>query len=143
MPSNKKKPDTAATPVSATLTALEVNPETGLTRAEVDARRKEHSYNEVAEQKTHSVRKFLGKFWCVSAWMLEMIIVLSANRCHSIATSPGTPFCWPRCARPVILSRDSENSRELPAGLPAILPEGKPIRQVSAKFQAGGSLSLV
>lgn len=78
MPSNKKKPDIAAAPVSATLAALEVNPETGLTRAEVDARRKEHGYNEVAEQKTHSIRKFLGKFWGVSAWMLEIIIVLSA-----------------------------------------------------------------
>jgi H+-transporting ATPase len=78
MPSNKKKPDIATAPVSATLAALEANPETGLTRAEVDARRKEHGYNEVAEQKVHSVRMFLGKFWGMSAWMLEMIIILSA-----------------------------------------------------------------
>ena len=38
---------------------------------EVDARRKEHGYNEVAEQEEHPVLKFLGKFWGLSAWMLE------------------------------------------------------------------------
>ena len=57
---------------------LKVNPDIGLTRAEVDARRKEHGYNEVAEKKAHPVRKFLQKFWGISAWMLELIIVLSA-----------------------------------------------------------------
>jgi plasma-membrane proton-efflux P-type ATPase len=57
---------------------LQVNPETGLTQTEVDARRKAHGYNEVAETKGHPVRMFLSKFWGVSAWMLELIIVLSA-----------------------------------------------------------------
>jgi plasma-membrane proton-efflux P-type ATPase len=60
------------------LVALHVNPDTGLTRAEVDARRKQHGYNEVAEQKEHPVLEFLGKFWNVSAGMLELIMVLSA-----------------------------------------------------------------
>lgn len=78
MPSNKKLSDIAAAPVSAALAALGVNPKTGLTRAEVDVRRKEHGYNEVTEQKAHPIRTFLGKFWGVSAWMLEMIIILSA-----------------------------------------------------------------
>jgi H+-transporting ATPase len=55
-----------------------VNPETGLTRADVEARRKEHGYNEVAEQKGRPVFEFLAKFWGVSAWMLELIMVLSA-----------------------------------------------------------------
>ncbi|MDK2745367.1 MAG: plasma-membrane proton-efflux P-type ATPase [Nitrospira sp. BO4] len=55
-----------------------MNPETGLTQTEVDARRKAHGYNEVAETKGHPVRMFLSKFWGVSAWMLELIIVLSA-----------------------------------------------------------------
>ena len=58
--------------------AAPANPETGLTRAEVEARRKASGYNEVAERKSHPVRDFLGKFWGVSAWMLEAIIVLSA-----------------------------------------------------------------
>ena len=51
---------------------------TGLSRAEVVARRREYGYNEVAEQPPHPLRNFLAKFWGVSAWMLELIIVLSA-----------------------------------------------------------------
>jgi plasma-membrane proton-efflux P-type ATPase len=60
------------------LAALKVNADTGLTHADADVRRKEHGYNEVAEKKDHPVRKFLGKFWGISAWMLELILVLSA-----------------------------------------------------------------
>ena len=77
-PANEKAPDIAAASVPDTLAALHVNPDTGLTRAEVDVRRKEHGYNEVAEKKRHPVIKFLGKFWGISAWMLELIMVLSA-----------------------------------------------------------------
>ena len=77
-PATAKAPDIAAGSVSDTLAALHVNPDTGLARAEVDVRRKEHGYNEVAEKKEHPVLKFLGKFWGVSAWMLELIMVLSA-----------------------------------------------------------------
>jgi H+-transporting ATPase len=86
MPATARKSDIAsdiasgiaAASIPDALAALRVNPETGLTRAEVNTRRKEHGYNEVAEQKSHPFRKFLGKFWGVSAWMLEMIMVLSA-----------------------------------------------------------------
>ena len=60
-----------------TLATLKVNPDTGLTAAEVDVRRKEHGYNEVAEKKAHPLLVFLGKFWGLSAWMLELIMVLS------------------------------------------------------------------
>src|SRR5579864_8026712 len=77
-PANTKPPDIAAASVPDTLAELEVNPETGLIRAEVDARRKEHGYNEVAEKKAHPVITFLRKFWGISAWMLELIMVLSA-----------------------------------------------------------------
>jgi P-type E1-E2 ATPase len=73
-----KPPDIASASVPDTLTALHVNPETGLARGETDARRKEHGYNEVAEQKEHPLLLFLGKFWGLSAWMLELIMVLSA-----------------------------------------------------------------
>jgi plasma-membrane proton-efflux P-type ATPase len=55
-----------------------VNPETGLTFAEVNAARQAHGYNEVAETHGHPLLDFLGKFWGISAWMLELIIVLSA-----------------------------------------------------------------
>ena len=73
-----KPPEIASASVPDTLAALHVNPDTGLTRAEVDVRRKEHGYNEVAEKKQHPALKFLGKFWGISAWMLELIMVLSA-----------------------------------------------------------------
>src|SRR5579859_5020642 len=73
-----KSPDIASASVPDTLAALKVNPDTGLAGAEVDARRKENGYNEVAEQKEHPVLKFLKKFWGISAWMLELIMILSA-----------------------------------------------------------------
>jgi magnesium-transporting ATPase (P-type) len=44
----------------------------------VDARLKEHGYNEVPERKGHPALRFLGKFWGLSAWMLELIMILSA-----------------------------------------------------------------
>ena len=40
--------------------------------------RKEHGYNEVAVHKGHPILKFLSKFRGISAWMLELIMVLSA-----------------------------------------------------------------
>src|ERR1019366_447968 len=73
-----KPPDIASASVPDMLAALQVNPETGLTQAEADVRRKEHGYNEVAEKKGRPVLKFLRKFWGISAWMLELIMVLSA-----------------------------------------------------------------
>jgi H+-transporting ATPase len=73
-----KAPDLAAASIPDTLKALQVNLDTGLTQAEVDTRRKAHGYNEVAEEKAHPVLRFLSKFWGLSAWMLELIIVLSA-----------------------------------------------------------------
>src|ERR1035438_8939478 len=76
-PATVPAPGIAYVPVPDTLAALHVNPETGLTHAEVDARRKEHGYNEVAEQKGHPFLMFLGKFWGLSAWMLELIMILS------------------------------------------------------------------
>jgi plasma-membrane proton-efflux P-type ATPase len=77
-PTNATPPDIATASVPDTLAALHVNPDIGLTHAEVDTHRKEYGYNEVAERKEHPVLKFLGKFWGVSAWMLELIMVLSA-----------------------------------------------------------------
>jgi len=73
-----KPPDIASASVPDTLATLHVDPAMGLARAEVDTRRKEHGFNEVAETKGHPVRMFLAKFWGVSAWMLELIMVLSA-----------------------------------------------------------------
>jgi plasma-membrane proton-efflux P-type ATPase len=77
-PANIKPPDIDTASVPDTLAMLRVNPDTGLTRAEVEIRRKEYGYNEVAETKGHPVLKFLRKFWGISAWMLELIMILSA-----------------------------------------------------------------
>jgi plasma-membrane proton-efflux P-type ATPase len=72
-----KPPEIASASVPDTLASLTVNPDTGLAAAEVDVRRKQNGYNEVAEQKGHPVLTFLKKFWGISAWMLELIMVLS------------------------------------------------------------------
>jgi H+-transporting ATPase len=82
MPSTGQEPDIASASLPDTLAALHVNPETGLAPGEVDTRRKEHGYNEVAEQKEHAVLEFLGKFWGLSAWMLELIMLLSLMLRH-------------------------------------------------------------
>jgi magnesium-transporting ATPase (P-type) len=60
------------------LAKLHANPDTGLSKAEVENRRKENGYNEVMETRGHPVLEFLRKFWGISAWMLELIMVLSA-----------------------------------------------------------------
>ena len=49
----------------------------GLSRAEAAARLSRDGPNEVAEKRTHPLARFATKFWGVSAWMLELIAVLS------------------------------------------------------------------
>jgi len=77
-PAGSEPPELASASLPDTLASLRVNPGTGLARAEVDVRRRANGYNEVAETKEHPVLTFLKKFWGVSAWMLELIMVLSA-----------------------------------------------------------------
>ncbi|HCN83725.1 MAG TPA: plasma-membrane proton-efflux P-type ATPase, partial [Sphingobacteriaceae bacterium] len=38
---------------------------------------KEYGYNEVLENKSNALLKFLSRFWGLTAWMLELIIILS------------------------------------------------------------------
>lgn len=64
--------------VTETVELLRVIPANGLSRTEIDVRRQQSGFNEIAEQKQHPVYSFLRKFWGISAWMLELIIVLSA-----------------------------------------------------------------
>ncbi len=49
----------------------------GLTSAEAQQRLREYGFNEVAEKKPNPVLQFAKKFWGLTAWMLEIIIVLS------------------------------------------------------------------
>ena len=71
-------PDPPTAPVPETLAALRLDPAVGLSQAEVETRRKEHGFNETAAPKSHPVLAFLAKFWGLSAWMLELIMALSA-----------------------------------------------------------------
>jgi plasma-membrane proton-efflux P-type ATPase len=71
-------PDIAAASIPETLAALQVNPDTGLAASQIDILRKESGYNEVEEKKSHPALQLLGKFWGISAWMLELIMILSA-----------------------------------------------------------------
>jgi plasma-membrane proton-efflux P-type ATPase len=77
-PAAVQSPAIASRSIPETLHSLQVNPDTGLSRAEVAMRRNEHGYNEVEERKKHPVLDFVKKFWGISAWMLELIMVLSA-----------------------------------------------------------------
>ena len=61
------RPQISSASVPDTLASLHVDPDTGLTHAEVDVRRKEHGYNDVAVENGHPFRKFLGKFCGISA----------------------------------------------------------------------------
>lgn len=56
-----KEPDIASASIPDTLAAFRVNPDSGLTQAQVAAQRKAHGYNEVTKQKAHPILKFLGK----------------------------------------------------------------------------------
>jgi len=77
-PSTAAIPDIAVASIPETLAALQVNPDTGLAGMQIDILRKQYGYNEVEERKAHPVRQFLGKFSGISAWMLELIMLLSA-----------------------------------------------------------------
>jgi plasma-membrane proton-efflux P-type ATPase len=78
IPETTKSQNVAAMSIPDTLSLLQVNPDKGLLLAEVEVRRKENGYNEVVEQRRHPLLGFLLKFWGASAWMLELIIVISA-----------------------------------------------------------------
>ncbi|HEY9534521.1 MAG TPA: cation-transporting P-type ATPase, partial [Mucilaginibacter sp.] len=49
----------------------------GLSQTEADALLKQYGYNEITENKAHPLLNFLSKFWGLTAWMLEFIVVLS------------------------------------------------------------------
>ena len=61
----------------ATLAALGSGSESGLTAAEAQSRLTRDGANDVPEQKRHALLLFARKFWGLSAWMLELIAVLS------------------------------------------------------------------
>ncbi len=75
---HQKGPQLASAPVAETLAALRTDPDAGLMNEEARARLAEYGHNEVTGHRGHPVLKFLEKFWGTSAWMLELIMILSA-----------------------------------------------------------------
>jgi H+-transporting ATPase len=59
------------------LQQFNTDPAKGLNQSEVDSNRKAYGYNEVAENKSNILLKFLSRFWGLTPWMLELIIILS------------------------------------------------------------------
>ncbi len=60
-----------------TLTALGSNKDAGLAEAEASTRLATDGPNEVAERRNHPLLRFAKKFWGLSAWMIELIALLS------------------------------------------------------------------
>lgn len=56
---------------------LRSNLDYGLESIEVQNRLKQYGYNEVPEKKVNPAVRFAKKFWGLTAWMLELIIILS------------------------------------------------------------------
>ncbi|MGC8631457.1 MAG: plasma-membrane proton-efflux P-type ATPase [Thermoprotei archaeon] len=60
------------------LSQLGVDPGLGLTESEVEKRVKEFGYNEIPEKEESALIVFAKKFWGLTAWMLEVTLVLTA-----------------------------------------------------------------
>jgi len=56
---------------------IDTNSLIGLSQREVEDRLKEFGYNEVMDKKPNPIFLFLKKLWGLSAWMLELIVILS------------------------------------------------------------------
>jgi H+-transporting ATPase len=70
-------PDLTRAPLEEVCSTLRADAQTGLSQAEAAARLGRIGPNEVLERKSHPLRDFAKKFWGLSAWMLELIMVLS------------------------------------------------------------------
>jgi H+-transporting ATPase len=53
------------------------NINTGLNANEAEANLKQYGYNEVPDKKNNPLLDFFSKFWGLTAWMLELIVILS------------------------------------------------------------------
>ena len=63
--------------VDEALSSLRSDLNNGLKTVDAEARLKQYGYNEVPEKKANPLVRFAKKFWGLTAWMLEVIIILS------------------------------------------------------------------
>ncbi|MGB9003287.1 MAG: HAD-IC family P-type ATPase, partial [Nitrosotalea sp.] len=63
--------------VEDTIKQLDTNISSGLSLEDAERRISRYGHNEIEEKHQNSLIKFFKKFWGVTAWMLELIIVLS------------------------------------------------------------------
>jgi len=70
-------PMTVGRNVTETISALGSNRELGLTSAEAKRRLDRDGANEVPPKTHHPLLAFARKFWGLSAWMIELIVILS------------------------------------------------------------------
>jgi H+-transporting ATPase len=59
------------------LNSLRSNLEVGLKSVEIEHRLIQYGYNEIPEKRTNPLIIFARKFWSLTAWMLEIIIIIS------------------------------------------------------------------
>ena len=67
----------ATTTAVETLGILRSNRQAGLGKAEAERRLEAQGPNEVPEERSHPALRFASKFWGLSAWMIELIALLS------------------------------------------------------------------
>jgi plasma-membrane proton-efflux P-type ATPase len=73
----KAAPPAPAKTAEETLKTLGSSGTAGLAKAEADARLAKEGPNEVPEKRSHPILRLARKFWGISAWMIELIAVLS------------------------------------------------------------------
>ena len=79
MAANVKKgaPPAPAKTAAEALKALGSDRDAGLSKADADARLAKQGPNEVPEKPSHPILRLAKKFWGISAWMIELIAILS------------------------------------------------------------------
>jgi H+-transporting ATPase len=70
-------PPAPAKTAAETLKALGSSRDGGLARADAEARLAAQGPNEVPEKRRHPILRFARRFWGLSAWMIEIIALLS------------------------------------------------------------------
>jgi H+-transporting ATPase len=74
---SKQHADGETSPLEALRAELRA-PEDGLSQTEAQTRLAQYGYNELSEEKTHPLLKFLSYFWGPIPWMIEVAAMLSA-----------------------------------------------------------------